>query len=33
MAKPNDVAIYFDSSLCTGCKGCQVASHGKILIY
>mgnify|MGYP005880647341 CR=1 FL=1 len=25
MAKPNDVAIYFDSSLCTGCKGCQVA--------
>ncbi len=25
MAKPTDYAIYFDSSLCTGCKGCQVA--------
>ncbi len=25
MAKENDVAIYFDSSLCTGCKACQVA--------
>ena len=25
MAKAKEVAILFDSSHCTGCKGCQVA--------